>query len=68
VEGWRASAGQALLVPLHVSAVSQAPMAARQVAPDVMTASVGQDAEEPVQLSAASQPPLAARQTVPEVR
>ena len=56
------SAGQVFDVPLHASATSQAPEAARHT--DVRLVFAGHEALLPVQLSGASQIPAAARQTV----
>ena len=47
-------AGQALLEPVQLSAISQTPALALQTVPEVMRRSVGQSAEVPVQLSATS--------------
>jgi hypothetical protein len=60
-----ASAGQAPLVPLQVSATSQVPAAARQTVVFEAKASVGQSREVPLQVSATSQTPFAARQVGP---
>src|SRR5438309_1572595 len=63
--GWKASAGQSLLVPSHVSATSQTPADGRQTVPAGLFASAGQVELVPVQVSAGSQTPAEARQTVP---
>src|SRR5207247_10930125 len=61
---FKASAGQAVLVPVQVSARSHSPAAARQTVPAALRASAGQVALVPVQFSAASHRSTAARQTV----
>src|SRR5262249_44923708 len=58
-------AGHAAPVPVHVSATSQTPEAARQTVPATTNRSAGHDAAVPVHVSATSQTPAAARQTVP---
>src|SRR5207245_9721602 len=60
----RTSVGQAVLVPVQVSATSHSPAAARQTVPAALMASAGQAALDPVQFSAASHRSTAARQTV----
>src|SRR5437879_6094263 len=60
----KTSAGQAVLVPVQVSARSHSPAAARQTVPAALSASAGQVALVPVQFSAASHTSTAARQTV----
>src|SRR5262245_2391994 len=59
-----ASAGQDAEPPVHVSATSHWPAAARQTVDGGANASVGHAAAAPVQLSATSQTPVDARQTV----
>jgi hypothetical protein len=61
--GW--SAGQATLVPVHVSAMSHTPAAGRQMVVAGWKLSAGQAALLPVQLSAKSHTPAAERQMVP---
>src|SRR3989442_1301711 len=58
------SVGQAVLVPVQLSARSHSPAAARHTVPAALIASAGQVALDPVQLSAASHTSTAARQTV----
>src|SRR5207237_3184077 len=60
-----ASAGQAALVPVQVSATSQPPAAARHSTLAGWKASAGQAGFVPLQVSATSQAPAAARHTVP---
>jgi len=57
LDGWNPSAGQALLVPLQLSATSQLPADARHTVPDGCTWSAGQDGPAPVHVSATSHPP-----------
>lgn len=65
---FRASAGQVFSVPLHDSARSQTPAAARQAVPEAATASAGHAALLPGQVSATSQRSVTARQVVPDAR
>jgi hypothetical protein len=58
------SAGQLALVPLHASATSQLPAAARHTVPAATFTSAGQLADVPEHVSATSQLPAAARHTV----
>jgi len=58
-----ASLGQLLLMPVHVSATSQVPPAARHTVDDDFLASLGQLLLLPVHVSASSQVPPAARHT-----
>ena len=58
------SRGQVADEPVHASAPSQGPMAARHVVPPRTKRSLGHVAVEPVQLSATSHPPAVARHTV----
>src|SRR5947207_780157 len=58
----KASAGQLLVVPSHVSATSHTPAAGRHTA--VLLASAGQLALEPVQFSARSHTPAEGRHSV----
>src|SRR5438445_114447 len=60
----KTSVGQAVLVPVQLSARSHSPAAARHTVPAALIASAGQVALDPVQLSAASHTSTAARQTV----
>src|SRR5437667_437260 len=60
----KTSVGQAVLVPVQLSARSHSPAAARHTVPAGLIASAGQVALDPVQLSAASHTSTAARQTV----
>src|SRR3989475_7815006 len=60
----RTSVGQAVLVPVQVSARSHSPAAARQTVPAALMASAGEAALDPLQFSAASHRSTAARQTV----
>ena len=62
--GWKPLAGQLALVPVHDSATSQAPTAARHTVPAGCKLLAGQEALVPVQLSATSQAPVAGRHTV----
>ena len=62
--GLKASAGHVALVPVHVSATSHCPAAARQTVPAVTKESVGHAALFPGQYSAMSQIPAEGRQTV----
>ncbi len=59
-----ASAGQALLEPLQLSATSQEPEAERQTLPALFTPSAEQETLEPSQYSALSQASVALRHTV----
>src|SRR5438094_371848 len=58
------SVGQAVLVPVQLSARSHSPAAARHTVPAALIASAGQVALDPVQLSGAAHTSTAARQTV----
>src|SRR5437667_447228 len=60
----KTSVGQAVLVPVQLSARSHSPAAARQTVPAALSASAGQVALVPLQFSAASHRSTAARQTV----
>src|SRR5213078_4522105 len=60
----KTSVGQAVLVPVQLSATSHSPAAARQTVPAALSASAGQVALVPLQFSAASHRSTAARQTV----
>src|SRR5207249_8582042 len=62
------SVGQAVLVPVQLSARSHSPAAVRQTVPAALRASAGQVALVPVQFSAVSHRSSAARQTVLEGR
>src|SRR6266481_169849 len=64
----KTSVGQAVLVPVQLSARSHSPAAARHTVPAALRASAGQVALVPVQFSAASHRSTAARQTVLEGR
>src|SRR5882724_10737016 len=64
----KTSVGQAVLVPVQVSATSHSAAAARQTVPAALMTSAGQLAPVPVQFSAASHTSTAARQTVLEDR
>lgn len=65
VDGAKASAGQAALVPVQVSATSHTPADARHTVVFGLKAFTGQSALVPVQVSATSHTPAAGRQTVP---
>src|SRR5687767_9280619 len=60
----RTSAGQ-LAPPVHVSAGSHAPEAARQIVPGGANESPGHEGVPPGQVSATSHAPAAARQVLP---
>src|SRR6266446_939180 len=64
----KTSVGQAVLLPVQVSATSHSAAAARQTVPAALMASAGQLALVPVQFSATSHTPAEARQTVLEDR
>src|SRR5262249_14921262 len=59
----KASAGQADDVPVHVSATSHSPVAARHTVPADTRASVGQVLDVPLHVSATSQAPADGRHT-----
>src|SRR5207249_6931541 len=61
----RASVGQAVLVPVQLSATSHSPAAARHTVPAGLMASAGQVVLVPVQVSVVSHRSTAARHTVP---
>jgi hypothetical protein len=61
--GLKPFAGQAVDVPLQVSATSQNPLAERQTVPADATVSAGHALLDPSQLSATSHAPAAERQT-----
>jgi hypothetical protein len=63
--GWKASAGQAAVPPAQVSATSQPPADARQLAPMAMKESAGQVPTVPLQDSTTSHAPAELRHTVP---
>jgi hypothetical protein len=63
--GFFASAGQLADVPVHVSAKSHSPAAARHTVVDGWNPSAGQLTAVPLQVSATSQAPAETRQTVP---
>ena len=62
--GCTPSVGQAADDPVHVSALSQAPLAARQMVPGLSRLLAGHDLVSPSQVSAGSQLPAEVRQTV----
>jgi len=63
--GWKPSAGQFGLEPVHASWTSQTSAAARHGAPATVNASAGHVVDVPVQLSGTSQFPADARHVVP---
>src|SRR5439155_4222093 len=65
---FKASAGQAVLVPVQLSARSHSPAAARQTVPAALGAWAGEVGVVAVQLCGASQRSAAARQTVLDYR
>ena len=64
LSGCATSAGQAAVLPSHVSATSQAPAAERQTVPLATNAFAGHVLLEPSHVSAVSHTPAADRQTV----
>jgi hypothetical protein len=67
VDGWKASDGQPVLVPLHFSSTSHTSAAARHTVPFEANTSAGQDVDVPPHFSSTSHGPVAARHTVPEL-
>ena len=65
VGGTSWSGGHAADVPVHASATSQSPLAARQTVPAVTSPSAGHPTDVPVHVSATSHAPADARHTAP---
>jgi hypothetical protein len=63
--GWKPSAGQFGLEPVHASWTSHTSAAARHAVPAVVKTSVGHAVDVPVQLSGTSQFPADARHVMP---